>query len=63
MKIAKIVVGLFLIFAAFQGIPEEQSMSDLEGGALYAFILMLVVGFGLLLWGLNQNSRDDSKTK
>ena len=37
MKIAKIVVGIFLIFAAFQGIPENQSMSDLEGGALSAY--------------------------
>ena len=63
MKIAKIVVGIFLIFAAFQGIPENQSMSDLEGGALSAFILMIVVGVGLIVWGISQNSTGSSKTK
>lgn len=62
MKIAKIVVGIFLMFAAYQGIPEGQNMSDLEGGALFGFILMIVVGIGLLLWGLGQKSSDKSKT-
>lgn len=59
MKIAKIVIGIFILFAAFQGIPTGQNISQLEGGALLGFISMIVVGLGLFIWGVNSKPKND----
>ncbi len=58
MKIAKIVVGLFLIFAAFQGKPEGMTYGELNGGALFGFISMLVIGISLVIWGLASGKKE-----
>lgn len=61
MNISKLVIGAFLTIAAFMGVPEGMEVSDLSGGALYGFLLMLIGGIALILWGLSSSKKEDSE--
>jgi len=61
MKTAKIVIGLFLIIAAFMGIPTGGGVSDLEGGTLFGFISMAGVGLLLFIWGIASNPKKEDE--